>query len=1066
MAGRHVPTRRLQSGVLFSAPDETQRFPPDEDIRQPKILKVNNIQRRIRIENVNCDSSSSTTAPGHPVSLAISSAMPGLTQAFMPPSLKEGKTTMCLPILKVSSTTMIEGTLAHTAIIQSFRNPSEMAIDEARHTFPLYDGAVVTEFECTIGDERRLRGVVKSKEQAQKEYKNAVYEQAKAAALLEEHTPEIFETSLGNIPSATTVEIKIVYIQELKVVMMEGEATEGVVFIVPTSIAPRYGKFQPASGIICDGLDIKIMVLNDGSTNPDGCQEESGHKVFYDGPQEMEPRQRSDGSGEQPLREYHCWEHHSDKPTLAKDFVFVIQMKKGHEMQSQAIVCPPDDAGMAAMMVSIRPSDLFRNAIIPQSFSGEILLMLDQSSSMNERVGKYNGPRKIDVLREAMFLVISGLPKTCSFNIISWGSETWAMWEHAKGHSPSNIKDAKDYISQIDANLRGTDLLRALKSTVQRRQDHSKSTQIIVLTDGQLNPNKSMEFVWKTRQALQNKIRFFTLGIGGNVPHRLIEGIAKLGGGFGDIVDTTQNPRWHGRLNRLLKSALEPDSWNCDIDIGQGFERKSLVDFRLNGGTSDPQRVPYLQAPYTITALHPFTYTSIFFLIDVKDCRILPTEVTIITTTNGMKKKTYGLPVRQMTGRDGTMHKLAAKAALTDLEYLVKQESSNSPQVGDNAQTIGIRYSITSKWTSFAAVPQDETTTTTVEGSMVEHYKAMYEDVGFHELLATTGPDSDDCTDCGYNPDNVEDTSSSTPALFPTTCSYVPSYKRKACKNQADSDGPSQEECEMVSKRVRSKIDTPRARRITRGKERRGRTTRLSPDRFAGSSVVKSIRWRRATPDMAISFDRTSESESREEGNTLLFPKTIDPLKWEITVKHQNGQGLFELPESTKRLLYLHFCPNAALVAVERLETLLQSQGIDQGVSNVVLVDTIMTIMCYQTHLALEEDLWDLMMERAQNAVTETIGQDTMEVLEDILTASMMHQHYTILTGVNDNEDGWSTGREICPVCGVRWQSLRTFFCQFDHDIEATDVFKDWAEFWKHQKETGHMVCPRESTEE
>ncbi|KAM0415298.1 hypothetical protein ACHAPD_006493 [Fusarium lateritium] len=759
MSSRHVPTKRPQSGVLFSvtsgvlfsAPDETQRVPPDEPSRYPKRLKTNNFQKRIpgvRSRKARNFSYSNTPTLDHPVSLAMFAKYDDHSQyksSFMAgPSHKEKKATLCLTALNVSSTTIIEGTFSRTTLTQRFHNPSQMTINEARHTFPLYDGAVITDFQCTIGDERRLRGVVRSKEQARQEYKKAVQEKVKAAALLEEHTPEIFETSLGNIPPMKTIEVKIVYIQELEVVMTEGESTEGVAFILPTCVAPHYSRFQPASEITYVGLDIKLLVLNDGKVNFHGCQQESGHSLYYDGLQVIESPQRLDGNREPTPEEFYCWDHHSEQPTLREDFVFIIQMKKGHEIQSRAMLCAPDDTGLAAMMVSIRPCDMFRNAVVPQSFSGKILFLLDQSGSMNYRVGNYHGPRKIDVLREAMLLVISGLPTTCSFNIVSWGSETWRMWEQSREHSPDNVKEAKEYMSRVEANLEGTDLLRAFKSTVLRRRVDTNSTQIIVLTDGELDPHKPMEF---------NKIRFFALGIGGNVPHSLVESIAELGGGFGDIVDTTQNPRWHSRLNRLFRSSLAPDSWDCDIHISHHFERRSLMDFRLNSNTSYSQRVSYFQVSHTTAALHPFKFTSIFFLMDIKDSGVFPSEITITAVTHGEKNNTYRLPVKQTTGRDGTMHRLAAKATLTDLEDLVKRDDSNSLLIDENAQTIGTKCSITSKWTSFVAVPQDEPATTK-EGSMVEHYKAMYEGVDFSELLTMAHPESDDDIEFGYNTDS------------------------------------------------------------------------------------------------------------------------------------------------------------------------------------------------------------------------------------------------------------------------------------------------------------------------
>lgn len=189
------------------------------------------------------------------------------------------------------------------------------------------------------------------------------------------------------------MEIKIVYIQELNVVIMEGEVSEGIALIIPTSIALRYSKPKSVGKLPAelpyDKLDIAIQILNDGQINPDGCLEESEHLVDYYRAKKMESPQQL--NGEHPVNEYYFWEHHSESPVLKKDFVFVFPMQKGHEIQSRAVLSPPDESGLAAMMVSIRPNELFRNSVIPQSFTGEILFLLDQSGSMDGCVGNDEG---------------------------------------------------------------------------------------------------------------------------------------------------------------------------------------------------------------------------------------------------------------------------------------------------------------------------------------------------------------------------------------------------------------------------------------------------------------------------------------------------------------------------------------------------------------------------------------------------------------------------------------------------------------------------------------------------
>ncbi|KAL7766715.1 hypothetical protein ACKLNR_004631 [Fusarium oxysporum f. sp. zingiberi] len=772
MTSRHVFTQRLKSGVIFSAPGNMLAMPeggwgddtPMNRSKKPK-KKVKNrglgqfshwVAKVTPYDEPYDDISSFTPDRDTRNSEYRPYSIPPYPEPPVRPAEAENpEVTLCLPMLSVSLTATVDGTVAHTELVQKFHNPSDEIIDAAKHVFPLYDGAVITSFECTIGDERRVRGVVKPKAQARKEFEEAVRDRVAAPALLEEHTPEIFETSLGNIPANTTVEINITYVQELKVVMMETEATEGIALTIPMSIAPRYSKspieWEPASRVPEEKLDIWIKVMDNGKVNHEGCDEESGYLLQFEGskPVEYSNMLEKDTSA----RTYYVWHHASEPPALRKDFVFVIPMNEDHQIKSGAIACAADDKGLAAMRVNIRPNDLFRNAIIPQSFTGEILFLLDQSGSMGWSNGspgygrRRTGGRKIDVMREAMLLALSGIPSTCIFNIISWGSATVGLWENSQPHTQENIREAKSYVSQMEADMGGTDLLRALEAVVKRRVQERESTQIIVLTDGELEPEDSIQFIWKKRQLFGDKVRFFALGIGDEVSHRLVESIAECGGGYSDVVHTTQTPRWHDRLNRLLKSALEPNSWSCDIDLGSGFERKNLVDYNLGQDTpADGSNIPYIQAPFPISSLHPFSFAPISFLIDLRHGGAIPKTVTINTTTPGAKRKTYELPIEISSGRDGTIHRLVAKSLLLDLQDQIKRGVTETEVAKTNAETIGTMYSITSKWTSFVAVSENQPTQA-VEEQKMNHYKALFDEIDIDELLNNV--DDDESTTSG-----------------------------------------------------------------------------------------------------------------------------------------------------------------------------------------------------------------------------------------------------------------------------------------------------------------------------
>lgn len=186
----------------------------------------------------------------------------------------------------------------------------------------------------------------------------------------------------------------------------------------------------------------------------------------------------------------------------------------------------------------------------------------------------------------------------------------------------------------------------------------------------------------------------------------------------------------------------------------------------------------------------------------------------------------------------------------------------------------------------------------------------------------------------------------------------------------------------------------------------------------------------------------------------------MDPLNWETAVKYQNGKGLFDLLEEARNMLHLHFCPKTRLALTLKLSKILHEKGLEK-ILCIQIIDTMMIIKCYQTHLAMTEDIWDLVMERAQDDMVEAIGQDILEALERTLTESMMYQPYKAATG-QEEDDGGATGGATCPVCDIGWNLSRPFFCPFDHKPGTPHAFKEWDGFWTHQQELGHMVCPKE----
>jgi hypothetical protein len=89
-----------------------------------------------------------------------------------------------------------------------------------------------------VGREKVLKGKVKPKEEARTSFEEATARD-ETAGLLDQHSTEIFTTTLGNIPRGAKVEAEISFLTIIDYKFEDGHGL--ATFTLPTYIAPRYG---------------------------------------------------------------------------------------------------------------------------------------------------------------------------------------------------------------------------------------------------------------------------------------------------------------------------------------------------------------------------------------------------------------------------------------------------------------------------------------------------------------------------------------------------------------------------------------------------------------------------------------------------------------------------------------------------------------------------------------------------------------------------------------------------------------------------------------------------------
>jgi hypothetical protein len=647
--------------------------------------------------------------PSHP-STGIQNAPAGRSIALPTPSLKSSQETP-LPLLSVSVDVGLDGRLSTTKVTQKFTNATASTAQNARYLFPIYNGSVVTSFKCWIGPDKLLEGDVKPKEVARADFQQAV-SRHKAAVLVEEVTPEIFETNLGNIPAQTTVRVEIAYTGLLKVDISTG----GLVLNIPTSVAPRYGsapeEYSAADPLPTEGLRISIHASMPAAIRK---MESGTHPISVEiGAVSHQSFQTfAAGASSETFDPSKARANLADRSAvLHQDFVLFITLSSPREfMQSQAVATSqPEIPGRSTVAITINPGNLFLQMVNPDDFNGEIIFMADRSGSMERNI-----PSLIDVMN----IFLRSLPQQCSFNIASFGSSVSWLWPVSKVYNQDQLDIATQHVAAFQANLGGTEILSALQSVLDYHDKRlDVPTNVILLTDGEVwDVDQVIRFARNTASDRNVNIRFFALGIGDRVSHRLVECIGQQGGGCAEIVAESSPGSWQGRVIQMLKAALTPPRLQCEVDIGELlpaatgiFDASKISDYKL-------ELPPCIQAPHHIPVLNAFSQFSLYYMLE---CELdsLPKTVTVTGVTDKGEKFTAQLPL-QKSGNQSDVHHLAAKALMNDYEtgqsWMHAANSalrSNEPEIFDRlleleAQRLGQQWSITSKWTSYVAIDRD-----------------------------------------------------------------------------------------------------------------------------------------------------------------------------------------------------------------------------------------------------------------------------------------------------------------------------------------------------------------------
>lgn len=450
-----------------------------------------------------------------------------------------------VPLKHTSVNGTVDGYIATVDVTQQFHNPYNSKI-EAVYVFPLPENAAVNEFVMTVG-ERKIRGIIREREEAEQIY-NEARSQGHVASLLTEERPNIFTQKVANIEPGKQIDINIRYFNPLR---YDDGAYE---FVFPMVVGPRYNPPATTDGVGAvarDAAGTSGQATEVSYLNP---SERSGHDISIN-------LQIDAGVDIEDVR---CVNHQvniqnsSERErtiTLSpsdsipnKDFV--LQYKVAGKQIKTAMMTHKDAHGQYFTMMVYPPAQLEQVQRSPM----EMVFVLDCSGSMSGR--------PLEQAKAAVAHALQNLTPRDTFQIINFSSTASQLGSSPIIASPENIQRGLDYLNSIDSEG-GTEMIQGLRAALDFPHDEGRYRLVSFMTDGYIGNDQDI------LNAVAEKVgdsRIFSFGVG-QAPNRyLMDRMALLGRGAVAYLSLNDNPV--EIMDRFEKRISHPALTDVAIDWG------------------------------------------------------------------------------------------------------------------------------------------------------------------------------------------------------------------------------------------------------------------------------------------------------------------------------------------------------------------------------------------------------------------------------------------------------------------------------------------------------------------
>uniref|UniRef100_A0A8C2EN59 Poly [ADP-ribose] polymerase n=1 Tax=Cyprinus carpio TaxID=7962 RepID=A0A8C2EN59_CYPCA len=561
-----------------------------------------------------------------------------------------------LPLQAVNVRCKLMDLLCQVIIFQTYTNQSAVPI-EAKYVFPLEETAAVCGFEAFING-KHVIGKVKEKEQARKEYKQAI-EKGHGAYLMDQDAPDVFTISVGNLPPGATVLIKVTFITELVV------RSGSIIFSLSGTVAPWQQR---------DTLNQTTQA----TVEKIGVTEEFSLSMSIEMPYEII---NLSSSHRIKTKRTDCKAVIRTLPgqTLGSEGLQVSFSLSNIHMPRMWVENHPDKDSQACMLV-FYPD--FKSSGVSSSGGlssvNDVVILLDSSKSMR-------GDAMLNARRIAL-QVLKSLDRSLKINIISFSTDYKEAFP-APVPLDEASEAARKFILSCSGSGGSTDLWRPLRN-LSLLPPCRGVRNILLLSDGHVqNQPLTLQLVREN----SCHTRLFTCGLSLTANRHMLRALAQAGGGTYEYFDTKMKHTWTEKVRAQVQRMESPGCRSVAVKWQQFNPRAPLP----------------VQAPSQLHALFSDCHTLVYGF--VPHC----TQATLFGDLSGQEIKTMVSTTELQKTKGTFLHKLTARAIIRDYEdgILANSEAEHEGKKAELKSYIielSKEFSILSQFTSFVAIEKRE----------------------------------------------------------------------------------------------------------------------------------------------------------------------------------------------------------------------------------------------------------------------------------------------------------------------------------------------------------------------